>query len=386
MDILRDLEFTDTAYGGYAVARSSSGQVIFVAGAVEGDIGDVELVESKKSFAYGKLINIKKPSPYRIKPVCSKANKCGGCPFAHIDYNYQVKIKEKIIKNSFRKFDNLPEINIHKTEDYGYRIRVSMVAEKGKVGFIAFKSNNFISVENCRILKSSLFNKIKDFAEKNNFTGEIKSIETPDGIFFADVKSNFNINDKSFFDGISINGNDSGLKYSSYKTYYGNVGVTCGSFFQSNRFLIDDFQKKVISLVPQSLSVVELYAGSGFFTCGLIENGNNVKAVEYDKKAANLGKIFNYPISQGDSGVFLSKIKNADVILLDPPRVGADKKVVNEILRLKPLYIVYVSCDPQTLSRDIQKLSDCYNITSIDFFDMFKDTYHIETAVLLSRK
>ncbi len=384
MEILKNIEIFDTAYGGYGVGKNRDGQVVFVVGAVEGDVCDIKITEKKKSFLYGKIKNINKPSNYRINPTCKVANKCGGCSFCYIDYDYQLKIKERIIKNFFRKFNNFPEITTHKSDGIDYRIRAKIRAKNGKVGFIGFKSNDFIQVDNCQIIKSSLFNRMKEFASINNLSGEIEGLETPDEIFFANVKSNYQIKNKSFFDGISINGKFSGLKYSSYRTKFGDVGVTCGSFFQGNRFLIDKFQEKAISLVREFLSVAELYAGSGFFTCGLINN-RQVKAAEFNQKAVELGKIYNLPITESDSGRFLKNIKNIDVVFLDPPRAGVDNTVIKEILRIKPLYIIYVSCNPQTLSRDIIKLSDNYKIETYDFFDMFRDTYHIESNVMMKK-
>lgn len=384
METLKNIEIFDTAYGGYGVGKNRDGQIVFVSGAVEGDICDIKITEKKKSFLYGKIKNINRPSDYRVEATCKQADKCGGCSFCHINYDYQLIIKEKIIKNIFRKFNNFPNIITHKSNGIDYRIRAKVRAKNGKVGFIGFKSNDFIPVDNCQIIKPSLFNKIKEFANVNNLSGEVEGLETPDEIFFANVKSNYQIKDKSLFNGISINGKYSGLKYSSYNTKFGDVGVTCGSFFQSNRFLIDEFQEKAISLVPEYLSVAELYAGSGFFTCGLINN-RKVKATEFNQRAVELGKIYNLPIVAMDSGRFLKKIKDIDVVFLDPPRAGVDNNVIKEILRIKPLYIIYVSCNPQTLSRDIIKLSDSYKIETYDIFDMFRDTYHIESIVLLSK-
>lgn len=385
METAADLRITDTAFGGYGVGRDNQGRVIFVYGAVEGDVCSAEITERKKNFAFAVITALKKPSPLRIKPVCPKAGKCGGCSFAHINYDAQINIKLKILKNAFRKFPSLPEINVHKSPDENYRIRASVKAKNGQIGFIGFKSDNFIPVKSCPVINKSLFGKIKEFAEVNNITGEIKAIETPSGAALAWLKADSGIKDRCSFDGVSFNGNISGLAHTAYDTPFGPVGAGCGTFFQGNGFLIDEFQNRAVSLVPDMLSVTELYAGSGFFTCGLVSDRREVKAVEFDKISSSIGKQYGYPIVQGDSGEFLRKIKSTDCIFLDPPREGADKIVINEILRLKPLYIVYVSCDPQTLARDVAKLSDIYKICSIDFFDMFPNTYHVETVVLLKR-
>ena len=161
MKIINNLKITDTAYGGYGVGRDSGGQVIFVYGAVEGDICSVELTDTRKNFAYGRVVEIIKPSPFRIRPACSRANKCGGCSFAHIDYESQINIKCKIIKNAFRKVPDIPEILVHKSPSLNYRIRAAVKAKSGAIGFSGFKSNEFVSVKNCPVVKESLFVKIK---------------------------------------------------------------------------------------------------------------------------------------------------------------------------------------------------------------------------------
>lgn len=385
MDIIKALEITDTAYGGCGVGRGPSGRVIFVPGAVEGDVADVRISDDKKSFACAELLGIKAPSPYRVKPACPKAGKCGGCPFAHIDYDAQISIKLKIIKNAFRKMAGLPEITAHRSPQKGYRIRAGVRARKGAAGFFAFKSNDFIPVDECPVIKPSLFGKIKDFAGANRLTGEILAAETPAGIALASVKApGETVKSGRPFDGVRFNGDYGGLKHSAYDTPFGPVGLGCGSFFQSNGFLMDSFQARAVSLVPAGLSAAELYAGAGFFTAGLAASCSDVKAVEYDADAVRLARIYGYPVSRGDSGAFLAGIRGVDCVFMDPPRDGVSNKVIAEIKRLSPLYIVYVSCCPATLARDALRLSDLYKIESVDFFDMFPDTYHIETAALFS--
>lgn len=386
MDIIKSFEITDTAYGGYGVGRDPSGRVIFVTGTVEGDVVDVRISDDKKSFAYADLLAINKPSSYRVKPTCPKANKCGGCLFAHISYDAQINIKLKIIKNALRKLTYLPEITVHKSPQKGYRIRANVRSRNGATGFFGFKSNDFVTAYECPIIKSTLFEKIKDFAKTNSITGEILAAETPAGIVLSSVKAREDVM-KSMqpFDCVRFNGASCGLKHSAYETPFGPIGIGCGSFFQSNVFLIDSFQEKAVSLIPAGLSVVELYAGAGFFTAGLAVSSHNVKAVEYDTEATRLAQVYGYPVVRGDAGDFLAGISSADCVFMDPPRDGVSNKVIAEIKRLMPLYVVYVSCSPATLARDVLKLANLYKIESIDFFDMFPDTYHAECVVLMSR-
>ncbi len=384
-----NIDITDTAYGGYGVGRSSEGQVIFVPFTVEGDNVDCEIIENKKRLAYAKLVEVKKASPYRISPSCKYFSKCGGCSFAHISYDKQVKVKKRILEKSLHKYEHtLPEITFHKSSQQGYRIRATVRIQSGKVGFYAFKSNKFIAVDNCIVIKQSLFEKFKEFALRNNtFKGEAYAIETPEGLSVANITSEVTqaIDFKDIFDGVMYNNRGYGLKNIGYPTNAGTIGVGRDTFFQANGYLIDEFQSLASSRVDYGLDVVELYAGAGFFTSAINKQGNNVIGVETSQTAVNLAKNYGYNVVEQDSSYFINKTKKAEIIFVDPPREGLSQKVVDNIKRLNPISVVYVSCDVATLSRDIIKLSDKYKIETIDIFDMFPDTYHIETVCKLVR-
>ncbi len=385
-EIIKNLEITDTAYGGAGVGRSKSGQVIFVQKTVEGDVLDAEIFEDKKSFAFACLIKIVKPSSLRIKPKCTEAGMCGGCSFAHISYSAQKDIKKHIVSSQFRKYKHgLPEIKIIESSNQEYRLRATARSKNGKIGFFEHGTNKLIAAEKCPVIKESLYNKMKEFAYANNLTGEIYAVENDEGLSLADIKSE-SIKYKSMgsFEGVCINNKKYGRSNIAFNTPYGAVQVTYKSFFQANRYLLKEFQEYAVSLVSSGLDIVELYAGAGFFTCALMEKGK-VEACERDQISSNLGRQSGYNIKISDSGTFLSKIKKCDSLFLDPPRDGADKKVIENIKRLSPYEIIYVSCSPVTLARDIIRLEEKYKITDFTLFDMYPDTYHIESVVRLQR-
>lgn len=385
-EIIKNLEITDTAYGGAGVGRSESGQVIFVHKTVEGDIVDAEIFDDKKSFAFARLIKIIKPSSLRVKPECTAAEMCGGCSFAHILYDAQQDIKKRIVLNQLRKYKySLPAINIIKSSNKQYRLRATARSKNGKTGFYEHGTNKLITAEKCPVIKESLYNKMKEFAYINNLTGEIYAVENDEGLSLADIKAeSIDYKNMGSFEGVCINKKKYGLSNIAFNTPYGAVYVTYKSFFQANRYLLDEFQKYAASLVSSGLDIVELYAGAGFFTCALMEKGH-VEACESDQISSNLGRQSGYNIKTMDSGTFLSKIKKCDSLFLDPPRDGADKKVIENIKRLNPYEIIYVSCNPVTLSRDIIRLEEQYKITDFTLFDMYPDTYHIESVVRLQR-
>ena len=385
-EIIKNLEITDTSYGGAGVGRSESGQVIFVQKTVEGDIVDAEIFEDKKSFAFARLIKIVKPSSLRVKPVCSEANMCGGCSFAHISYSAQLDIKKRIVLNQFRKYKHsLPEIKIVESSSQEYRLRATARSKNGKTGFFEHGTNKLIAAEKCPVIKESLYNKMKEFAYTNNLTGEIYAIENDEGLSLADIKAeSIDYKNMGSFEGVCINNKKYSLSNIAFNTTYGAVQVTYKSFFQANRYLLKEFQQYAANLISCGLDIVELYAGAGFFTCALMEKGK-VEACESDQVSSNLGRQSGYNIKTMDSSTFLSKIKKCDSLFLDPPRDGADKKVIENIKRLNPFEIIYVSCNPVTLARDIIRLEENYKITDFTLFDMYPDTYHIESVVRLQR-
>ncbi len=389
MSNIINLDITDTAYGGYGVGRSSEGQVVFVPFTVEGDNVDCEIVENKKRLAFARLVKIKKLSPHRIKPECKHFSVCGGCSFGHISYNAQVDIKKRIVEKALHKYPHeLPDISFHQSPQVGYRVRATVRVQEGRAGFYAFKTNKFVAVDDCVVIKPTLFAKLKEFAMRNkSFNGEVYAIETPDGLSIANITSEINcdIDIKDIFDGVTHNKRSYGLKHIGYTTKAGTVGVGRDSFFQANGYLMDDFQTLATSHVSHGLDVIELYAGAGFFTSAIAKQGNNVIGAETSQTAVNLAKYHGYNVVEQESSQFLRKAKTADIIFVDPPREGVSQKVIDNIKRLKPVSVIYVSCDPATLARDLVKLSDSYKLETLDIFDMFPDTYHVETVCRLVR-
>ena len=396
-----EVKIIDTAYGGYGIAKDENGKVIFVAHSVEGDILDITITKESKKFSYASINKIIESSKFRIKPKCKYAGICGGCLFNHIEYNKQLDIKKNVVLNAIRNIDFNKDIKIICGNNFNYRLRVNMIADNGKIGFYRFKSNKFVNIDECIILKESLFEKIKNFASENNITGSIYSIENNNDEALAFIELNKKINIKFFekyFKGITVKHNKNIKSYGTdtilYKTKYGNIPIGHKTFFQSNLYLLDDFQYNVIKyLNDDNSTIVELYAGSGFFTSALKNRiksfNNNCKfiASEINKDSVLIANKYDLKIKNEDALITLKNIDyDIDALILDPPREGIDKKVINEIIRIKPKKIIYVSCDPMTFARDINLLKEHYNLSDLNIIDMFADTYHIELISFLEYK
>ncbi|WP_278847351.1 class I SAM-dependent RNA methyltransferase [Brachyspira pilosicoli] len=385
------VEIIDTAYGGYGVAKE--GKIIFVAHSVEGDVVDISIKKENKNFCYANINSIIQPSKHRIKAKCKYAGICGGCVFNHIEYNKQLEIKKSIVLNSIRNIEYKNKINIIKSPNEHYRLRVNMIAQNGNIGFYKFNTNEFVNIDECIILKEKLFCKIKNFVNRSNITGNIYAIESNNNktLSFADIiKQNKNI-DTSYFDGITIKQKKKlkiyGIDKTNYNTYFGEVPLSHKSFFQSNHYLLDEFQKSAVKYFNEyDKNIVELYAGSGFFSVAI---KNKLESLNIDYKlisseissdAVNIAK----DIIKEDASETLKKINyNIDSLFVDPPREGLDKKVIENIIRIKPKKIIYISCNPMTFARDINLLKEYYQLIDLNIIDMFPDTYHIELTSCL---
>lgn len=388
------VEIIDTAYGGYGIAKE--GKIIFAAHSVEGDVVDILIKKENKNFCYANINSIIESSKYRIKPKCKYAGICGGCVFNHIEYNKQLEIKKSIVLNSIRNIEYNNKINIIKSPNEHYRLRVNMIAKDGSIGFYKFNTNEFVNIDECIILKERLFNKIKNFANCNNITGNIYAIESNNGktLSFVDIiKQNKNI-DTSYFDGITIKQKKKlktyGIDKTNYNTYFGEVPLSHKNFFQSNHYLLDEFQNNAVKYFNEhDKNIVELYAGSGFFTIAIKEKLKSFNidykliSSEINSDAINIAK----DIIKEEASETLKKINyNIDALFVDPPRDGLDKKVIENIIRIKPKKIIYISCNPMTFARDINLLKEYYKLIDLNIIDMFPDTYHIELISCLEIK
>ncbi|MEI0580002.1 class I SAM-dependent RNA methyltransferase [Brachyspira pilosicoli] len=389
------VEIIDTAYGGYGIAKE--GKIIFVAHSVEGDVVDVLIKKENKNFCYANINTIITPSRHRIKAKCKYAGICGGCVFNHIEYNKQLEIKKNIVLNAIRNIEYNNNINIIESPNEHYRLRVNMIAQNGSIGFYKFNTNEFVNIDECIILKEKLFNKIKNFANHNNITGNIYAIESNNKkiLSFADIIKQKKNLDTSYFDGITIKQKKRlktyGIDKTNYNTYFGEVALSHKSFFQSNHYLLDEFQKNAVKYFNEyDKNVVELYAGSGFFSVAIREKLKSLNidykliSSEISSDAVNIAKDI---IKKEEASETLKKINyNVDALFVDPPRDGLDKKVIENIIRIKPKKIIYISCNPMTFARDINLLKEYYKLIDLNIIDMFPDTYHIELISYLELK
>lgn len=367
MNIFENIKINDTSYGGYGVGKLPDGKTVFVPFSLEGDIVDVEVYEDKKNYCYGRITDLKTSSTKRAKEdYCPLISICGGCPFGHIKYPFQVEIKQRILKNAFRQFENFIINETVTGESLRYRIRCNFKISDGNIGFYKYNSREFVKIEDCPVISEN----IVDYAKKFKYTPDIKDIsftENNDGGIISEFDKNILF----------------------YETPYGKIPLYGDSFFQGNRFLIPKLLDICAEFGEDSKRILELYCGSGFFTSVLSKNAEFTLAMDFDKNAINMAKKMGYQHS-----VFkvqdLNKPFNVtgefDTIFVDPSRNGLSKNVINVIQNLRPQQIIYVSCNPNTMARDIGFFYKDYEISKFYMIDMFPNTYHIESAALLKKR
>jgi 23S rRNA (uracil1939-C5)-methyltransferase len=395
-------------FGGAGLGRHE-GKVVFVPFAVPGDHLVVRPVEVKKQYTRAEIVRILKPGVGRVDPVCSHFGKCGGCQWQHLEYSRQVEAKRQILEELFHhrfpQTKNLPVTMKASPQAFGYRSRARMQLRgsgaESLVGFFQPGSHIIEDVESCPLLRPSLneaLHSLRQFKRKVD-TGsgrqevDIAASEEEDAWATVRVGSNINEGVSAFLgpgkrEEVILRRRIGAFTYS----------VTPAVFFQANDFLVRELVDSVLQAAKENgkRKALDLFAGVGLFSLPLALQFENVIAVENSSAACKLcsrnasnAKLANIQVVCSDVLEWMRSngpAAGVDLILLDPPRTGAGPKVMAQIREWAPQNVIYVSCDPQTLCRDLNKLADFgYSIELVEGLDLFPQTYHFETIVRLAR-
>lgn len=421
-DIIR-CTCVDMSEDGQGITRSGN-LVVFVKGMIKGEIADVRIIKEKKNYSIGIIEKLIEESPYRIKPDCTIAYKCGGCDYRHIDYDYQLKLKKEVLDNTFKGYtveDITPCIN-----RMYYRNKVQVPIRDNKMGFYRKNSNDIVEFEDCFIeskianqiindLKSLLNDKQKDLIRHIL----IKHASETDEVMLAFIVRSFNIDLKDVVNTLvnrysniksvllNLNQSDSNVILGTdEKILYGNdyifdtydgikIKLSLKSFYQINHEMMLKLYAKVNELADvKNKKVLDLYCGIGTISLYLARFAKEVTGVEIVKEAidnandnAKINNIDNCNFILADASKNMDQyLINKDVLIVDPPRKGISKELIDSIIRNDIKEIVYVSCNPATLKRDLDLLKNHYNIGVIYPYDLFPYTVHVETVVKLSQK
>jgi len=372
------------AHGGHFIARYE-GAVIFVRHAIPGEECDIEITGTGSSFNRADVVEVHDASSDRVSAPCRFAhrNGCGGCDFQHISLSRQRQLKSEVIAEQFARIAKM-DITIEVEEvagPLGWRTRCSAVTTKaGALGFYQARSHKVIPVDDCRILVPEMrYAELAQRGAKGDQRIEISISNTGERTI-----ATANSRDES-----PLRVSD-GPDIAHYTVGENTFEVSQKSFWQSHKDAPRILTEAVLGFAQlrEGDHVLDLYGGVGLFAASflpLIGEKGSVDIVEGSKSAtADASRNFsgkdNVHIYTGDVAQHITRFSSADVIVLDPPREGAGKDVINHSAQLQPRAIVYVACDPAALARDAGYLREAgYQLESMRAFDLFPMTHHIES-------
>jgi 23S rRNA (uracil1939-C5)-methyltransferase len=429
---LMEITIEKLIYGGEGLAHHD-GSTVFVPFVLPAERVAAATVEQKKKFIRARVERVLEPSPDRAVARCPHFGICGGCDYQHIPYQSQVHYKREILRETLRRIGRIDwpgEIGMHASPPWEYRNRAQWkVRPLGEdaaggtgIGYFLAGSKALCAVQDCAILSPLLLKTLlalRAAAAQGALPRELREIEAFAGAndtkllvtatFAGFPKQGQTLS--SFLKGIlpevaSLLFHDptrermelDGPGYVEYEAAGSSYRVGHFSFFQVNRFIVDDLVHQVAESETEGRLALDLFSGVGLFSVALAKRFPRVIAVESNPAAArDLEANVSGRAAPGGRGVevratdvepFLAKLKDRpDLVVLDPPRAGLEPGIVQHLARLSPPRITYVSCDPPTLARDLAALlSKGYEISRVHLFDLFPQTFHMEAVIGLRRR
>jgi len=400
-----DILLEKLTYGGEAMGRLPDGRAVFVPFGLPNEHVRVELTEDKKNFARGKLLEILKVSPERIDPKCKHFGTCGGCHYQNLTYEKQLQAKTEILRDQLQrigKIENPPIKEIIASPlEWNYRNHVQFhLTAEGRVGFINAKGNSSFPIEECHLPEAGIsafwpelqFESNKDIDRVFLRAGqnedlmvvlESESPETPELEIEADVSVIHLFDDHP----VVIAGQDHIVINILGKDFR----VSAASFFQVNTKMAEKMVEHLASKLPatESITLLDVYCGAGLFSKFFAAKCQQVIGIEESESACedfafNLDEFDNVELYEGAAEEILpglaGRLDSSTYVIVDPPRAGIERHALDALLSIKPQIIAYVSCDPSTLARDAARLIiGGYRLVEVTPFDLFPQTYHIES-------
>lgn len=424
------LKIEKQVYGGEGLGRLPAdehgpGKSVFVPFVLQGERVEAAAVEEKPGFIRARLDSVNETASFRVQAPCPYFHRCGGCHYQHSTYEHQLEIKAAIFRETLLRTGKIElpcELKIHPSPAWNYRNRTRLKVQhepEFALGYYRFRSHDLLPIERCPI-SSPLINQaipaIFEFGNREHFSAELRELELfandsdtellleaycAYGILRRDARE-LAEKLKSIIPeiaGVAIFEEthgfeakplaNAGAAHISYKTATFSYRVSAGSFFQVNRFLIDDLISTTIDKSSGKVAI-DLYAGVGLFTVVLARSFAQVIAVESSQTSfADLQHNVPQEVKavRATTERYLgAESVRADLVIADPPRGGLGERNIRKLAAMDCKRITYVSCDPSTLARDLRTLVSLgYRIDGADLFDLFPQTYHIESVIRLAR-
>ena len=373
-----------------------SGKIIFVPDLLPNEEALVKIVLDKKKYMVGEVVQLIKKSGNRIIPKCGY-DKCG-CALKSLNYFKTLEFKKEKVADILKRYGEIEGVVkeiIPSGNIYAYRNKITLKVKDGKIGYFKNGTNELIEISRCEIA-SEKSNEIINILKGSDLS-EVREVIIKDfGEIMLIIKGDMDIEVlKPLVSSIYINDN---LVYGK-ENIIANLDdfqfyVSKDSFFQVNMDVALKLYNKVLEYLDKALgkSVLDLYCGTGTISLFLSKYFDEVTGIEINEEAVKcaflnkkLNNVSNVRFICGDVSKEIHNLK-ADNIVVDPPRSGLTIEGINDILKINPDRLVYVSCDPMTLARDLKLLKEKYIVQEVTLFDMFPWTYHVESVCLLLRK
>lgn len=375
-------------------------KVTFVPNTIPNDLVEIKITKEFKNYNEGKLINILIPSKKRIEPKCPYFSKCGGCVLQNMNYKDTLEYKKEKVINIFKK--NKLEINpivIENANYYNYRNKISLKVIDKKIGYYEPKSHSIVEIDSCLVASNSINKTIQLIKKMNIINGlvTIRCNKNDEILIIINSKDKLNIDVDSIKENIKLVGIVINNKlFYSEAFLYENINemfykISYDSFFQVNPYIASKIFDIIKENINSNETVLDIYSGVGTLSLTASTVAKKVIGIEIVENAvlnaihnAKINKINNVDFLLNDATKAITKLNLFfDKVIVDPPRAGLTKTVIDTIKKIKPKEIIYVSCDPQTLVRDIKLLSDLYIINKFYIADMFSFSYHVESVCIL---
>ena len=382
------------------------GKITFVENALDNEMVDIKNIKENKKYNEAIVTNLISKSKDRVVPKCKYYNLCGGCSIEHMSVNKQISFKKDKLENILGKFlkRNIAINDLVKLNNFNYRNKVVLHVKNNKLGFYQNGTNELVEIDECLLLNEKINDILKLLKQYIKEEPNLEKItiklgnKTDEVMLIIDgtvknYESLLKVSDCLIINNKCITKKDYINSYIGSKKYI----IRKNTFFQVNydiaTRLYDDIKSIIIN--KNSKNVLDLYCGSGtigIYISDIVENVIGIEVVEdaviSAEENVRLNNIKNVKLILGKVEEKLDAIcnNNIDTIIVDPPRSGLHKRVIDTLKKIKAENIIYISCDPITMARDLSLLNDCYEIEDVTPYDMFPNTYHVECVCVLNRR
>ena len=347
------LKIEDIAFGGKGVAREG-GKAVFVPFTIDGELVSAEIVREKKKFAEAEVMELRERSPHRVAPECAYFERCGGCSYQHIDYEHQLAIKWRQVRDVLQRIGKLHDIPmrpiIPSPLHYRYRNRITVHAQEGVTGFFRRDSHRLIDIERCPIAMD----------EVNRALAELRASRPRDGHY-------------------TLRADSSGPRV----------------FAQANDAVANALRELAVQLIPPGRAwLIDAYCGAGFFAKALLDKFEGIIGIDWDRFAIEAARREATPketyLADDVEAELARVLRQSDLkstaVVVDPPATGLTPNTRGALIRSAPQTLIYISCNPPTLARDLKDLQEAFTVESVTPLDMFPQTAEIEVATHLEAR